>query len=143
MPCNARTATPIPPSVSRGQQIDRNGDQLPKTLPETSMCSSRATFLFYLFMLASSILCAASTAFAPQKLNLGQEDFALAIRAVGGMSRDGVMPGVLRQPATATTATQSSKAISTDGESRRSNAPDVADDVAIEFSSPLTSASQL
>lgn len=107
------------------------------------MCSSRATFSFYLFVLASSILCAASTAFAPQKLNLGQGDIALATKDVGGMSRDMVMSGALRQSATATTATNSLKVASTNSEIRRSNAPNVADDIVIEFASPLTSASQL
>ena len=110
---------------------------------KTCMCSSRATFLFYLFVLASSILCAASTAFAPQKLNFGQGDIALVTRDVAGMSRDVVMSGVLRQSATATTATNSLKVASTNSERRRSNAPSVADDIAIEFASPLTSASQL
>ena len=107
------------------------------------MCSSRATFLFYLAVLASSILCAASTAFAAQKLNPGQGDIALATREVGGMSRDVAMSGVLTQSATATTATSSLKVTSTNSENRRSNAPSVADDLAIEFASPLTGASQL
>ncbi|MCK9684983.1 hypothetical protein [Scleromatobacter humisilvae] len=70
--------------------------------------------MFYLFVLASSILCAASTAFATQTTNLGQGDIALAARDAGGVS-----------------------------EIPRSNAPNVANDVAIDFASLLTSASRL
>ena len=59
------------------------------------------------------------------------------------MSRDVLMSGVLTESATATTATSSLKVASTNGENRRSNAPSVADDLAIEFASPLTGVSQL
>ena len=142
-PGNARSATPFRTPHSWCQRIDRDGGNFQKIVLKTCMCSSRATFLFYLAVLASSILCAASTAFAPQKMNLGQGDIALATREVGGMSRDVVMSGVLTQSATATTATSSLKVASTNGENRRSNAPSAADDLAIEFASPLTGASQL
>jgi len=104
------------------------------------MCSSRATFLFYLFVLASSILCAVSTAFAPQKLNLGQSDIALAI---SGANREVVMSDVLTHRASAAMSTYSFKVAATDGENRRLRTRGEAGDLAMKVAFPLMNATQL
>jgi hypothetical protein len=137
-----RNAIPYAPWLVPGGLTATVAD-FQKLVLETFMCSSRATFLFYLAVLASSILCAASTAFAPQKPSPGQDDIALAAREAGGMHRDLVMSGVLTPSITATTTTRSLKVASTNSENRRSCEPSAADDLAIEFASPLTGASQL
>ena len=114
-----------------------------KIVLNTCRCSSRATFLFYLAVLASSILCAASRASAPRKLNPVQADIAFAAKDVEDVSRAVVVPGALMQAATAMNVAGSFSVALTNGENRRSSAPGAADDLAVKFASPLTGASQL
>jgi hypothetical protein len=113
-----------------------------KIVLNTCMCSSRATLLFYLAVSASSILCAASTAFAPQKLNPVRGDIAFAAKDVQDVSRAVVVPGALTQAATAMNVTGSFTVALTNGENRRSSAPGAADDLTVKFASPLTGAGQ-
>ena len=94
-----------------------------KIVLNTCMCSSRATLLFYLAVPASSIMCAASTAFAPQKLNPVRGDIAFAAKDVQDVSRAVVVPGALTQAATAMNVAGSFTMALTNGENRRSSAP--------------------